>query len=180
MSMDKFEKTAFRIWRGIAAVGAVILFLDMCFVILNIILRRFFNSPVIGSTEIVRYTSLVAASLALAYNQYCDGNIRVTLVMDMTSPKVRDIISFVADALVTCGFAFVTYYLIQYTINLYSKGDTTMELSMSSWLFSAVLCGGFALMLLSSIVKVAVRGHCLFGKKDYENHKEEINRSLEA
>ncbi len=170
--MNKFEINTCRIWRYFALGGAIILFLDLCFVGVNVILRSFFNLPIFGSTEIVRYSSLVGAALAMALNQYNDGNIRVTLIMELVSAKVRDTISFIADIVLACGFIYITYYLIQYVISLKSTADLTMELSMPTWLFALILCAGFVMMTLGGIVKAIVRGHCLFKAADYEEHKE--------
>ena len=120
--MENFvEKVMLNIWKKIALVGGICLFLDMAFVVVNIILRAF-NHPVFGSTEIVRYAALLAAAMGLAYNQFEDGNIKVTLVLDKLSQKGRDILGFIVECILTGGFVLIAYY-----INKSSLPGTSIE-----------------------------------------------------
>lgn len=171
--MDKFvDNIMLKIWKKLALFGGMCLFLDMAFVVVNIILRAF-NHPVFGSTEIIRYAALVAAALGLAYNQFEDGNIRVTLVLDKLSQKGRDILGLIVEIILTGGFVLIAYYMIRYTLSLKTKGDLTSEMHLPVWIFSGILFIGLVVMILASIMKCIDRGYCLSIKKDYEERKNE-------
>lgn len=170
--MEKFIEKMLKIMKFISLIGGVCLFLDLAFVVVNIILRAF-NAPVFGSTEIVRYGALVATAFALAYNQFDDGNIRVTLLIDSLSQKGRDVLGFIVECVLTCGFIYMTYYMLKYTISLQSKGDLTSEMRLPAWIFAGILFLGLLLMVLANVVKCMDRGYALHIKKDYEIVKKE-------
>ena len=172
--MDSFEKKAYGVLKILGRIGSIILFLDMCFIIINIIARSFFNAPFFGSTEIVRYFAMVGGALAIAVNQYDDGNIKVTLVLEMLSAKARDVLAFIAELVLTGGFGLITYYLFMYMMKLQSKGDATLDLKLPTWIFLAILAIGFLLMTLANLMKTVVRGRCLAKKINFEEHKKKF------
>ena len=71
---------ATKVWKWEAGIAWVFLFANVLLIMTHIIMRRFFDAPIYGSIELIKYISLCAASFALAQNEWIDGNITMSLV----------------------------------------------------------------------------------------------------
>jgi TRAP-type C4-dicarboxylate transport system permease small subunit len=166
----RFENSVNKIWLVLARISSVFLVAEMLFIVVNIIMRSMFKTPVIGSTEIVKYVSLTGAAFAVSHNEWMDGNIRVTMLLEIVSRKAEDIISFIAYALLSGSLVYVTYILFRQFIKFHTNGDVTTELNMPSWIFAGILAFGFATLTLCCFSKTIIRGYYLFKGIDFENH----------
>ncbi|MCC8079383.1 MAG: TRAP transporter small permease [Oscillospiraceae bacterium] len=160
--MEKFTSCVSKIWEALVGVGRICILVQMVFIVVNIVLRRFFNQPVLGSTEIVRYIALVGASFALSSNEWLDGNMRVTIVHEIVPERARRVIDFIVNIIVCGGLAFVGYYLIQQAMRYYSVGEKTLELGMSTWIFALILALGMFTFSLCGLSKAIICGYKLF------------------
>jgi TRAP-type C4-dicarboxylate transport system permease small subunit len=154
-----------------AMISCFLLVFNMLLIVANIILRRFFNSPIFGSTELVRYLSLCAASFALSDNEWVDGNVNMTLLLEMMSNKTRDIMVFLGNVFCAVSFVLISYLLIIQAISKYTKGDITTELGIPIWIPASILAFGFVVLTLMIAIKSVILGWALkTGEKiDFRN-----------
>ena len=68
-TMNTLIKVSGKVWKAFSTIGIVCMFICVLVIILNIIFRRFFRAPIFGSTEIVRYMALCAASFSIIENE---------------------------------------------------------------------------------------------------------------
>jgi TRAP-type C4-dicarboxylate transport system permease small subunit len=151
--LEKLILRSNRILRVFALVASCTMTLTMALIILNVVLRRFFNAPIFGATEIVCYASLVTASFALGQNEWVDGNIRMTLLLEKLSVEKGYVLSFVINVITTVAFVLFTYLLAQKAIGNYQKNDISFDLHFPVWVPAMILSVGFGILAVTMAVK---------------------------
>lgn len=143
-----------RIWKCTTHISELFLFVLMILVIVNVVMRRFFNAPIFGVTELVCYASLASASFGLAQTEWHDGNVRMTLVMEKTNAKFSTYLNLIINIIGTISFAFVAYLLVIQAINRSSQHQVSTELKIPMYIVTGILALGFVLLLIALIAKV--------------------------
>ena len=159
--MEKLMKTADTLWRLWARAACFFMAFVIGFIVVNIILRRFFNAPIFGSTEIICFSVLFTSSFALAYCEWVDGNIRIALLLEMASEKVRMGMMLIVNIACTIGLIVCCYLLVNQTISKYVIADTSFSLKWPLWIFYLALSVGFILFTLTFVVKAILTLHCV-------------------
>jgi TRAP-type C4-dicarboxylate transport system permease small subunit len=151
----KFIEIAFtKAARSMNYIAAVGLFIVMVAVILNILLRVLFNSPVMGTYEIVQYGVLLAVSLALADNELMDGNVMVSYFLEKMKPKAANLCMIAMNliSIICCGF--VTYNQTKMIATKYANQAATSILQLPHWIIVLILTLGFLILTLPLILKL--------------------------
>lgn len=162
--MKKIDAFADKLFGVMVRISSIFLIFIMFFVFINVILRLVFKAPVLGSTEIVRYAALTGAAFALTQNEWYDGNIRVTMLLEPLPAKVASVISFVGYLLITGGIGMIVYFLGQQTMKYYGSGTLTNELALPLYIFYAILAFGFLMLMVCFAFKTIIFGYKAFGK----------------
>lgn len=157
--MKKLAKVANKTWTVAALVAGVSLTFIMLLIVANIIMRRFLGKPIFGSTEIVRYASLIGGALALAMNEWFDGNIQMTFLLENISAKKRLVIELVDYIVCSVAFIYISYLLCTQTVTKYVKLDSTTDLHMPIYIFAGILAFGFILLTICLICKSILKAH---------------------
>lgn len=157
--MKKLAESADKVWRITALVASVFILFNMFLILANIVMRRFFNAPIFGSTEIVSYASLITAALALAQNEWFGGNIQMTLVTDLIPRRVSKYIVFIDNVICSCAFVFITYLLRNAAVKQMIAGDYTQDLKLPLYIFYILLAIGFGLLTVCIIIKTVICGY---------------------
>ena len=165
--MKKLATTFDRINHAITGIGAVILVVNVLLVVANIILRRVFNSPIYGSTEYVQYISLVVGALGLCQNEWFDGNVTMTIVLELLPKKAAEVMRFICGIISSVGFAYVSYLMVNDVFNKFAKNDVTNMLKMPRWIFVAVLAFGIIMLTVSIIVKTIIQGYAVATGREF-------------
>jgi TRAP-type C4-dicarboxylate transport system permease small subunit len=145
-------------------VGNVILFAMMLLMVTDIVLRFFFNKPILGGYELVEILMALLVGLGFAFTQSNDGHVRVTMFIDHLPPRPKAFIDglglLVGTAMMgTAGYAGI----LQGSISA-SQGQTTTVLFIPIYPFYYLLGVGFAVYALIMLVdalyefSVAFRG----------------------
>jgi len=154
--LKKIHSYSDKVWKSITFIGGALLFINVLIIIANIIARRFLNAPILGSTEYVQYLSLLSASLALAQNEWFNGNIKMSLFLEMMSDRLRRIFVIGADLISSAAFCFVSYLLVKQAVNKYIVADVTSTLKLPMWVFAAFLAFGVILLTICLILKMII------------------------
>jgi TRAP-type C4-dicarboxylate transport system permease small subunit len=145
-----FVKLA-QIMNSIAAVG---LFTIMVVVVLNILMRIFFNRPFMGTYEIVQYGLLLTVSLALADNELADGNVMVSFFLEKMKPKTANIFNIATGSLGILVTGFVAWNQWRMILQKYNNRAASAILMLPHWIIVLVLTLGFFTLFVALIVKV--------------------------
>ena len=154
--MKKIHAYSDKVWKSITFIAGALLLINVLLIISNIIARRFFNAPILGSTEYVQYLSLISASLALAQNEWFNGNIKMSLFLEMMSDKLRRIFVIGADLISSAAFCFISYLLVKQAVSKYIVADVTSTLKLPMWVFAAFLAFGVILLTICLILKMII------------------------
>lgn len=146
--MEKLKKINEKTWNFCAYVSGIMMFFVAVMVLVNVILRRLTPYSIIGCTELVRYFMCIAASFALMQNEWLDGNVRVTIILEALSEKKRKILDLVCYIITSTGFIFITFFMCRQAIDALKKGTQTTDLFMPMWIFSTILALGFVFLTL--------------------------------
>lgn len=156
--MDNIIKISGRIWKAFSTIGIICMFICTFVIILNVILRRFFNMPIYGSTEIVRYVALGTASFSIIENEWSNGNVSMPIFIDALPRKIRDVVVFIGYAICSILFFILDYLLIRQAVNKFVTMSVSQELEFALWIPAAILAIGFFVLTLVLITKTVICG----------------------
>ena len=154
--MDKYVKTMNKIWGVTTQISNLFLFVIMMLVVVNVIARRVFNSPVFGVTELVCYGSLASAAFGLAQTEWLDGNVRMTLILERTSVKFGCFLNLIVNIIGLLGFAYVSYFLVLQAFTKLSNGQLSSEIRFPMYIVTGILAVGFILLTLAILSKLVL------------------------
>jgi TRAP-type C4-dicarboxylate transport system permease small subunit len=152
-------------------ISAVFLFILMAFIFADVIFRYFFNSPIVGGTELVEFLMAVTVSLSFGYGQYLKRHVYVEIFYQRLKGRLK----YFADTIIYL-FCFAIYLVIcitsiQQAEYLYNASMTSQVLLIPVWPFRVILAIGcfiFCLAILKDIidsVRLLIRG-----EKEQELH----------
>ena len=151
--MEKLIEKSSKLWHISTIISGVFMAISAALIIVNIILRRFFNAPIFGTTELVQYLGLIVASFAIVQNEWGDGNITMALIVDTLHQKPRYILNAIEFFLEAILFGVIDYLLFSDVLNKFSKGNLTAELRFPKWIPSLIVTIGFVLLTAVLVVK---------------------------
>ena len=152
--MEKFESYCERVAKGMNTVAAAGLFFVMFIVLLNIVLRGLFKYSLAGVYEIVQYGLLLLVSMALSHNEFDDGNIVITVILENLKPKTANIFYIAAYIVSVIGVSAIVYNQYKMVFAKYANNATTGVLLIPHWIIVAVLTLGFLCLLLTLVLKL--------------------------
>lgn len=158
------KKIGDKVWTACAYISGIMIFLVSVMVLINVLLRRFTSYSILGCTELVKYFMCIAAALALMKNEWDDGNVRVTIILESLKNhrKTYAILDFVCYVIASIGFILITYFMIEQAIDTFVKGTLTTDLFMPMWIFSAILALGFVGLTICFWMRTIFKGYTMF------------------
>ena len=114
----------------------------------DVILRYFFNAPILGSFEITEYLLVIIVFFAIPWAAMQRVNVRVDLIVGRFTPKRRaafDAVTCALSMVVTGFFAWYTIPQVIYVYRLYTVSDM---LEIPSWPFYFMVAFGFFLLFI--------------------------------
>ena len=167
-ALVKTTKVIDKIVKVIGTCAAYLSIVMMLLMLFEVFSRRIFHSPTIWSYETVTFLFGAMVMLILPYGLQLGVNVRVDVVYNKFSDRVRNILDIVLFAVFFGIFMFV---FTRAAIPYFSKSLSSLERSWSSW--SPILwpvkstipvCG--VLMLLQGISELIKMFFVAFGKGD--------------
>jgi TRAP-type C4-dicarboxylate transport system permease small subunit len=144
--------------------GAIVLAGLMLLTVGDVVLRYFFNAPILGSFELTEFILVVIVFFAIPWATAQKANVRVDLFVDRLPSKVRTVFNIVAcflSVFVTALFAWYTVPQAIYIWRLYSVSDM---LDIPAYPFYFMVAFGFFLLFfvlvanLIEFIKEMVKG----------------------
>ena len=160
--MKKFQEFGDKCWNVTSSMSGIIMFLVSIMIIINVILRRFTSVSIVGCNELVRYFMCVAASIALMQNEWVDGNVRVSIILDILKGRAGKALDFACYLLTSVGFILITYFMVEQAVDTFRKGTLTTDLLMPLWIFTGILALCFVLLTVVFWMRTVIKGYALF------------------
>ena len=89
--MKKVFKTVDRISEGLCYASSFVTFAMMIFMVVDIILRYIFNSPITGDYELIELAMVVLVFTVIPHTQTVKGHVAVDIITNFLPKKVKDI-----------------------------------------------------------------------------------------
>ena len=133
--------------------GAVLVAM-MFFTGLDVIMRYFFKSPILGSFEIVSFMlpAVVAFGFSTCFLQ--EGHVRVDLLISHLSNKTQAVLHAVSYLIVLVLFIILTIATFQRGLTLYNTGKTSEVLYWPYYPFVFVVFIGWVSVVLVALQKL--------------------------
>lgn len=96
---EKINKIVENISEGLSFAGALWMFVLMIVVVMDVLGRKLFNSPLVGATEIVRNSIIGIAFFMIPWAIVEDRHVRSMMLIDKLSARGAKIINFLAYTL---------------------------------------------------------------------------------
>ncbi|MBN1776888.1 MAG: TRAP transporter small permease [Clostridiales bacterium] len=142
--IDRFIKKAARIFGEIAG---WFLFVCMLLVTVNVILRKVFGSPLLGTYEWVEILTAVVISLGLAYCAIVGGHIAIDFIVNKMKPGVQRMIAIICGSVSCLVMGGVTVSLFLYANTLALSGEVSPTTKIPYYIFVYVAGIGFVIFL---------------------------------
>ena len=152
--MKRVEKILMGIANVLSVCSTAIVAAMMLLVVVDVLMRTFFNKPITGSTEI---TQMMMTGLILGFAKSCLGNdnLKVDVVADLL-PKPAQYIMDMIMSVVCIGVAgLLTWRGVENAIYFFKKNMVYMTLAtVPKGIFAALLTVGFAGGIVGLILRI--------------------------
>lgn len=161
--IDTIWKYCFKIACGIERFGSTVLTAMMLLTVTDIILRRFFNSPLPYSFELVEVTLVVVAYCYIVYTTSKARHISIDTLTTRFPTHVRRVLVYIGDIITIILLGFIGWQSIIQGIHLADMGQTTAILKIPKFPFEFVIAAGGLLAGLFLLIKTL---HSIFGSRE--------------
>jgi len=126
-----------RLSRFLAYFGAAFIAAMTLLIVLDVVLRYFYNAPMMGAHEVVEYLLLLTFFLFLPDCWNAGSHVRMEIVYEkaVSLRRVFDAIIGISGALLFAGMAWKIFEELQYAIG---AGQVSSELMFPIWPFKLV------------------------------------------
>ena len=127
----------------------------------DIVLRRFFNRPILGTYEIVGFLGAIAAGFAMAQTTVDRGHVAVQVVVAKFPPRVQKIIYLITHLLSILVFALLAYECVRFGNDLRTSGEVSMTLQLPFFtvVYGIAFCAAVVcLVLIVDVLVVVTKG----------------------
>lgn len=146
-----FVKKVSKVWENIAA---IIIFLAAMLVIANVISRRIFNTPIVGTHDFVLFLTTAAISLSIAYCAVKDGHISISTFIERFSKTTQKVIDIVIGIISSIFLLVITWHMILYANFMRASGEVSLTIRFPHYPFVYILAIGFGMLTLVVVGKV--------------------------
>jgi TRAP-type C4-dicarboxylate transport system permease small subunit len=120
----------------------------------DVFFRFFFDSPILGSIELVELLMVSVAGLSLAWCTLKSGHIRVDLLISMFSKKTNKVLNIINFIFTACMCGLMVPSLVWRYIEGKKMDVRTYVLSIPEGPFVLLLCFGYLLMFIVLIIQI--------------------------
>lgn len=137
----------------IGYIGMVALILATLIVVTDVFLRRFFNAPIIGATDITSLGLSMVVFLPMAWCSLKGGHVDLNVVVNKFPKSVRMGIELIIMFLTTGTIGLLSWQLLMYGIRLQSMDAGTQILEIPTYPFIYLATLGGCMLTLTFFLK---------------------------
>jgi TRAP-type C4-dicarboxylate transport system permease small subunit len=123
----------------------------------NIIGRKGFQFPILGTVEMTRMLLAVVVFLGLAYSEDLGDHITIDLIYVRVGPRARVALDLFSNVFSIAIVGLVSWQLFRYVLFTRRSGEDTGTLDWPIWPFVLVAAIGSALYALATVSKLVLR-----------------------
>ena len=111
--LNKIESVIKWVSRVVGWVSCIAMAVMIAVTVLDVILRKTVNKPIVGSYELVQYLLLICVFASFAYCQVLKGHIQVTMIVRHLPPRIVCVITALTGLFTTAIMLFIAYAAAQ-------------------------------------------------------------------
>lgn len=136
--------------RPFGLVAALVLVFMMLFNSVSVVMRQFFDAPLLGVVDVMELALVTCIFVAMPGVFLRDENITVDVIDSIVPRGVRVALRFIALVL-TLGFLLlITVEMIEPALDKFGSGEVTMTLEISRFLYWLPIIFGFSMSALAT------------------------------
>ncbi len=125
--MQAFQTVIKRLSNSLNAVGALLLTLMMMLTVTDVILR-YFGCPFTGTFELMSFAGALVVGLALAQTSLDDAHVKVDVVEDLSSQKIKNALRLFNKFLGMGIFMLLAWAMFEKARDLHITGEVSLTL----------------------------------------------------
>lgn len=149
--MEKANNLVTRISKALDLLAGLSFFSVMALVVVNILLRVLFKSPILGAYELVGFLTAIGIGLALASCAVQNGHIAVDLLVNRLPCRVQGVIDSLTNVAALGFWALAAWHIAKYAQTMTASGvvASTTQVPLSPVIYLVSLgVSGLCLVLL--------------------------------
>ncbi|MFA4885712.1 MAG: TRAP transporter small permease [Desulfotomaculaceae bacterium] len=151
--MKRFSGLVTGLSRVLDQAAGFFLVATMVLIVVNILLRTIFKTPVFGAFEYVGLLTALVIGLSLAYCGVQNAHIDISLVVDWLPARLRDIISVLINIISMCFLAVSAWYVGAYASSMMDSGLVSPTTQMPTYPFVYLIALGMFVYCLVLLVR---------------------------
>jgi len=144
-TVGALEKLSFSVTRFMNAVGVFFLAAMMIIITADVILRYFFNSPIDGSLELIRFVLVLTVLLAIPYTTVKRQHVCIDIITAKLNETARSRLDAIMVFIALILTSLIVWRSVQYAALMYQTNEMSAILRIPIWPFVSVVAFGFAL-----------------------------------
>lgn len=143
-----------------AYVGMTVLVLMMLVTVVDVFLRYAFDSPILGSIEIVEFMLIIVAFLAIPYCALEEGHVKMDFAVSRLPPRGQTAVEIVGYIFCLILSVTMTYLYIPEAIHNLRIGESSQILGIPAFPFYLIIfmgCLMLSLVLLVNLIKAMAK-----------------------
>lgn len=142
-----------KVENGLNLFGGTLVFGLMFLGVAQIVLRNIFKAPLFGYIDIVEFSMVGFAVLAIAFVQRVGGHVRMELVVSRLKGRAH----WAAEVLATALAGFIVSVLIPYSYSHFDRalsfGDSTIDIELPTWPAKLLVPVALSVLLIRLIIQ---------------------------
>ena len=143
--------------RGMHHVAGIALITMLAIQVVNIVGRKGFQFPILGTVEITQMLLAVVVFLGLAYSEDLGDHITIDLIHVRLGPRMKAVFDVFSNLVSMVVVGLMSWRLFEFASFTRLTGEDTGILDWPLWVFVVVTAVGAALYALAVAVKFVLR-----------------------
>jgi C4-dicarboxylate transporter DctQ subunit len=143
-----------KIWQAVLYVNASLFFLGTFLTAANVVMRKVFNNPWIGTEEMDSILLVLLVFLPLAYVEWTHKQLTVSVLFDRFPPKVQFWVRKLQHLVILILSAYLTLSTWEVIQRNMDAGNKTAALGIPMYLLYLIIFIGFGLTALTKLVQI--------------------------
>lgn len=152
--LSTFDRWLQPIENGLNMVAALSIFALMLLGVTQIVLRKFFNTPIVGYIDLVELSMATFAFLGAAYCQRMGDHIRMEIVVGMLKGRPLWIAELIATIAALAMVTVLVWFGWDHFLRSYQIGDTTIDAEYPVWPSKLLVPVAFAIWWLRLLLQL--------------------------
>ena len=147
----KFHSLAFRLSDISCILANICIFVNMMVVVVHVVGRVFFNSPIFGLVDIVAFSFGLSCAFAFCYAEKHNNHVKLDFLMGKLPPPGKKILHIFLSVLYLGFIGLIAVLFFRYAAATFRNQTVTMTIRLSYYPVVFLTAVGLALYFLTAL-----------------------------